>query len=270
MQAIRPQALPTGAGMSFSADWLALRAPADDRARDPGLVRTLSTVLAGRTSVRVLDLGSGTGASLHALTDHLGAAQHWTLVDHDPALLEHVEPPAGITVARQARDLRTGIADLLAEQPDLVTASAFFDLAGSAWIEQLVRDVCRAGAIFYTALTYDGRETWSPASPHDAAVHDAFLSDQRKDKGLGPAAGPEATLCLSAAFRKHGYDVRQATSDWVLECGRDDPLIGALKAGTAAAVSPKIGPVARAWENQHRTQIRIGHQDLLALPGPTS
>ncbi len=50
----------------FSADWLALRAGADARARDTGLAERLKSHFAGRSALRVLDLGTGTGANLRA------------------------------------------------------------------------------------------------------------------------------------------------------------------------------------------------------------
>ena len=39
----------------------------------------------GRRPIRVVDLGCGTGSNLRATAPLLGAEQHWTLVDYDPA-----------------------------------------------------------------------------------------------------------------------------------------------------------------------------------------
>jgi hypothetical protein len=41
---------------SFSADWLALREPADHRARDPQLAEILAHFLNPRTSIKLVDL----------------------------------------------------------------------------------------------------------------------------------------------------------------------------------------------------------------------
>ena len=59
----------------FSPEWLALREPADTRARDPGLLGALAASLAGRDSVEVVDLGCGTGANIRAIAPELGATQ---------------------------------------------------------------------------------------------------------------------------------------------------------------------------------------------------
>ncbi len=93
----------------FSADWLALREPADIRARSPRLVRSLLARLAAftqapdaepalppsRQTLRILDLGCGTGANIRYLAPRLGLVpgagpwdrQDWICVDRDRKLL---------------------------------------------------------------------------------------------------------------------------------------------------------------------------------------
>ncbi|AWN52717.1 class I SAM-dependent methyltransferase [Methylobacterium sp. 17Sr1-1] len=274
----------------FSPDWLALREPADRAARDAGLVAALARVLP--KSMRAVDLGCGTGSNLRALAPHLGSRQAWLLVDHDPALLsaaaerlsawaERAEETGDglvlhrggqrIAVRLRALDLATDPAAALAEGPDLVTAAALFDLASEAWIAEVARAVVGACAVFYTALTYDGQESWTPPHPADAAIHAAFLAHQAGDKGFGPAAGPGATVALATAFRHHGYAVSTAASPWRLGTG-EAALLQDLAAGAARAAA-ETGRVCAAdaaeWAAARRrpgTRAEIGHRDLLALP----
>lgn len=91
--------------LTFSADWLALREPADLAARSRILADELARVLTRSVSANdrlgVLDLATGTGANLRALAPHIRGAQDWTLVDLDARLL--AEAPArtcGWAVAR--------------------------------------------------------------------------------------------------------------------------------------------------------------------------
>ena len=49
--------------MAFSAEWLALREPADRAARDAGLLRRAAAA-AGPAPV-IMDLGCGSGATVH-------------------------------------------------------------------------------------------------------------------------------------------------------------------------------------------------------------
>ena len=253
----------------FEAGWLALRSGADTRARDKGLAARLGAYFSGRREVRVLDLGAGTGANLRATAPLIEAPQHWVLADSDAGLLARAEPIPGVTVERREVDLAADLSSLFDPAPDLVTASAFLDLCGADWIGRLVAMAAACGAALYTALTYDGREQWRPADPLDAKVLAAFHTDQRRDKGLGPALGPEAHACLAGSLRGHGYRVFEAASDWKLALPGDAALIAALADGSATVVAGAIGADrANIWRTARRTapKVMIGHRDLLALP----
>lgn len=256
--------------MSFSADWLALRAEADSRARSRELEERLAASLPRDRALRVLDLGAGTGANLRHLSPMLPGQQHWRIVDNDPVLLAHVSLAEGVVVETVAADLLGDLEDLFDPAPDLVTASAFFDLAGAAVADRIVAATVTAGAVFLAVLSYDGREVWHPAHPLDEAVLAAFHADQRRDKGLGTALGPDATGHLARAFEAAGYSVAERPSDWVLEAPRDAALIAMLARGSADAVAPVLGGEAAADWHRARTEatrVIVGHRDLLALPG---
>jgi len=86
----------------FADTWLTLRAEADARARDRGLVERLVAHLEARIAgeiggdtLRILDIGAGNGNNLRALAPLLPGRQHWVLVDHDATLLERAGVPAG-------------------------------------------------------------------------------------------------------------------------------------------------------------------------------
>lgn len=276
----------------FSPDWLALREPADHRARHPALLEALSEHLRGR-EVEVVDLGCGTGSNLRAVAPRLGPVQHWRLVDHDPRLLaaararlaawaDTAETPGEDLVLRVAgKRLRVSFheADLardpsaaLGAAPDLVTAAALFDLVSPVWIETFSAAVAARRALFYTALTYDGVEHWEPPHPADAAMLQAFHAHQAGDKGFGPSAGPGASAALTAAFESRGYRVNAGASPWRLRAEAEAPLMRELAAGAASAVretdlvpEPMIGE----WLQSRRaaTACSVGHIDLLAVPG---
>ncbi|MDH3667762.1 MAG: class I SAM-dependent methyltransferase [Paracoccaceae bacterium] len=252
----------------FSADWLALRAGADRRARDPGLAKRLSEIFSGRDRLRVLDIGSGTGANMRATAPLIEASQHWVLADNDASLLARAEAPAGVTFETRRVDLAADLATLFDPAPNLVTASAFFDLCGADWLSAFVTRLAEDRAIFYTVLTYDGRETWLPPHHLDAAVLDAFHADQRRDKGLGPALGPEAHSALAGLLKEHGFGVFEAQSDWDLQQPRDAALISALAEGGGAATAAIVGPEIDGWMAARRdaSAVTIGHRDLLAVP----
>lgn len=261
----------------FSADWLALREPADHAATNGRLRLALLRSLGSRHQLTVLDLGSGTGSNLRGLSGDLDSPhQRWHLVDYDDRLLQGAKAPRpGIDLTTHHRDLSDGnIADLLADC-DLVTASALFDLVSAEVIEKMAAQVRAKRLPFYTVLTYDGIAAWLPGHPLDDAMRDTFNTHQRTDKGFGPAAGPEATKILAAAFEAEGYRVRVAASPWVLD-GAHDELRLAVDEGFAKAVAA-TGTIANDdlddWLNHRHTApdaiTIIGHHDLLALPPET-
>ena len=114
---------------SFSADWLALREPADHAARSEALVARVADALSGRVELQAVDLAAGSGSNVRYLLPRLPAVAHWTLVDHDAALLARasrlltpVVHAAGRSFDARHGDLRA-LATLPLDGAALVTAS---------------------------------------------------------------------------------------------------------------------------------------------------
>lgn len=252
--------------MTFSAEWLALRAPADDAARDPALLTAAVAAAgaAGGAAPVILDLGCGTGATARAFSGLLPGAA-WRLIDADAALLaQAVAATRGEGYWRDLGDLD----GLPLDGAHLVTASALLDLMPRHWLERLVARLAAAQVGLYAALSYDGEMDWSPALPADATVTAAFNAHQRSDKGLGPALGPAAADAAAELLAAAGFMVRVADSPWRL-----GPQQAALQAelmdGIAAAATEAGLDTAHHWRAARAAapgRCRIGHRDLLALP----
>lgn len=284
----------------FSAEWLALREPADAAARSPALVKSIAGSRNPAAPLRVLDLGAGTGANARYLIDRLPLAQDWLLVDHDASLLslvparmsawarersrtmtsdEHgvrVSGPAGQPCSLATR--RTDLASLddssVFEQRDLITASALLDLVSDAWLRQLARRCREAGAAVLFALTYDGRMECDPADPEDAAIRDLVNRHQRTDKGFGPALGPSAIVAAERCLAAEGYRVGREPSDWQLTPDLRE-LQRQLICGWAEAATELGAEHARtiaewrrrrlAFVERGASRLVVGHEDLAAV-----
>ncbi len=254
--------------MGFAPDWLQLRAPADAAARDPDLAAAAVAQARGHPPC-IVDLGAGTGASVHALDPLLPDGARWRLVDHDAALLARAPRLGGRAQTVQA-DL-TALDDLPLDRAGLVTASALLDLVSQDWLDGLATLLAARGLPFYAALSYDGQMRWDPELPADAAVTDAFNRDQRSDKGFGgPALGPDAAARAATVFERAGFAVRTAPSPWRL--GPDARALQAEHvAGLATAAARAGARDTDAWHDARCAQLDrgravIGHQDLLAVP----
>ena len=261
----------------FSADWLALREPYDARARNPDVLDALAAAVADRGSLDIVDLASGAGATLRAISSRLPKPQRWRLVDHDLELLERASsaPVAGAEVATIPADIAHEIEAMLDGPADLVTASALLDLVSADWLQRLARAIGERRLLLYAALTYDGQVTLEPADPFDSEMIRAFNRHQRRDKGFGPALGPTAVEATIARFEALGYTVAQGASDWVL--GRRDVKIQSdLLTGWAAAANELAELEAaeiKQWLERRRdhlasgrSSIRVGHLDFFASP----
>jgi len=173
----------------------------------------------------------------------------------------------------------TLVSELPLKGARLVTASALFDLVSAPFVNALVTTLqerpLKNPIGLYAALNYDGTTEWTPSHPLDNTVLAAFNRDQQRDKGLGPALGPNATNYLERRFTQASFEVISAPSPWTLD-GSDNALVAELIKGIAAAVAddPALDTKAlQAW-NEFRLNHAdtgscvVGHRDTLALPVP--
>lgn len=257
----------------FTAEWLALREPADAAARSASLTRAIAAAL-GTSRLRALDLATGTGSNVRYLSPRLPSEQQWLLVDVDDAVLARVALPRGLPHETRRVDL-SALEDGLFEDRALVTASALLDLVSEAWLEALARVCRRARPVLLFALTYDGRVACSPEEPEDDEVRRLVNGHQRTDKGFGPALGPDAVPCADQVLSRAGYEIRREPSDWVLAPGQralQHELIEGW-AAAAMAMAPKDALRIAGWRDRRlahvaadRSCLVVGHEDLAAIP----
>jgi SAM-dependent methyltransferase len=260
----------------FSGEWLALREGADAKARSLALLDQMR--LPGTGVLHVIDLGAGTGSNLRFLAPRFAREQMWQLVDADEALLKSVAAPqtqAILSVRTLRADLALELNAVPFDECHLLTASAFFDLVSKDWVETLAQQAARAripNCLF--VLNVDGRIEWSPEDAMDAKIAALFNADMRRDKGFGPALGPDAAQTLGVAFEGAGYEVRIADTPWRLG-GEDAGLQRRLLEGYVNAASeqaPELGADISAWAMRRmqylddgHSRLLVGHRDVLAL-----
>ena len=263
---------------SFSAQWLALREPYDRRARNVGVLEAVRAAFRGQRAISVVDLGCGTGATLRAIGSQLPARQNWRLVDNNLSLLAQAAGlgrPPDLTVEARTIDLVRDLELALDGSIDLVTNSALLDLVSAEWLERLAVEAAARRLPVYAALTYQGRATFDPAEPFDLEIVAAVNRHQRRDKGFGPALGPEAGLFAVRNFERVGYAVVTGASDWEFAPQDREIQLDVLAGWAAAATELGELPSAAiaAWLARRRKLVagpgatmRVGHVDFFATP----
>jgi hypothetical protein len=283
------------------ATWLQLRERADAAARSADVARAviekLGEKLDATESLRVLDLGTGTGSNIRHLAPSLPSPQYWLAVDRDPELLGQLLASMSSWATTSGLELKLSVdgcvvrgeglechvesrqLDLnslptldIFEGRRLVTASALLDLVSESWLTALA-DRCRAiSASVLVALTYDGRSHCTPVEPEDEEIRILLNRHQGRDKGLGgPAAGPEAADVAARCFAAAGYRVVRESSDWTLGSGEAELQKHLIEGWADAAEQMVPADAARIarWRNRRidhvvsgRSTIVVGHTDI--------
>jgi len=279
----------------FTTDWLTLREPYDEHARDHGLINSLARSTAGiAAQLGIVDLGAGRGSLTRHLGPQLGGLQRWRLIDNDSAQLDgalvalkswapQCEMVAGgvrlsvqgaeLDVMTEQFDLAADITRLDLKDIDLVAASALLDLVSAPWLAALATRCRNAGAMVYASLSVNGHIVWSPADELDATAAAAVTQHQSRDKGFGLALGAHAPVQFSERLHEHGYHVQIAPSDWSL-APEDAAMQRSLLDGwqrAATEATPEREADFTDWARRRRSIIdegsstlTVGHTDLLA------
>jgi SAM-dependent methyltransferase len=262
----------------FSAAWLTLRERYDLGARNRAVLGAVAGAFVEQTSIAVVDLACGTGATLRAIAERLPQRQSWRLVDNDLGHLARasmLRRPPDVNVVTKPVDLVRDL-ELALEGPlDLVATSALLDLVSLEWLDRLVIEAAARRLPVYAALTYDGRTDLQPSEGLDPEILACFNAHQRTDKGFGPALGPTAAARAVERFEHLGYAVVQGRSDWVLR-PNDLAIQDALFAGWAelGALSTALpSDLVSAWLARRRLHLAqglsslcVGHVDIFAQP----
>ncbi|MHA7276338.1 hypothetical protein [Arthrobacter sp. HLT1-21] len=278
----------------ISSGWLTLRRPADEAARQSSLplIAELQAFLTQGSlpdgddarTIRVFDLGAGTGANQAWLAPQLALTQpaltqHWTLIDHDPDLLEYTASAPAFDGVAGTEAVVAGIDDLgrilgegpPADGPRIVTCSALLDLLTPAQLHTLCAALAETRTAALFSLSVTGVMAIHPADPLDGLLNDTFNTHQNR----GGRAGPRGVDLTARFLADAGFAVTTVETPWELT-GNHSQLIERFLGDRADAIreeNPALADDVGQWLSRRSAQaadgslrITIGHRDLLALP----
>jgi len=267
-------ALPLGIGLYLSYVYLMFGAGGVQRR----LWNVVLDALVWDGSGEALDIGTGQGALAVMLAVRKPAARVigvdlWA-ADWEYSKAACERNAVALGVQDRVRFERASAAALPFgdESMDAVVSSALCDLVSLPWLEYLA-DVLEVP--FYASICVDGRDRFLPPHPGDAIIAAGFRRDQGRDKGFGPALGPQAPAAIRRVFEERGFSVASATSDWRLPRHATGILTEMVNGHATAARNQNRRQTRRIeeWRLARlaqtaglRLSARIGHRDLLALP----
>lgn len=268
--------------MTAAHQWLDLRVPFDDAARQASLplVDRVATALcddAAGTPVTIIDIGAGTGNSARWFQQHLtprlpDADLRWVLVDSDRQALETASQilPGVQAVCTDITELPRIVDDQMASHPGklLITGSAILDVFTRQDLAAIVDTLNRHNGLALILLSITGTWQLTPADPEDETINQAFCGHQQRHGKLGPVA-PAA---LQELAHEAGASVTTARSDWQLTGPRDASFMTRfLRERVDAAIEhqPQLESLATEWLHRRLEQssddlrVDVEHLDVV-------
>jgi hypothetical protein len=266
-----------------------MKEASDKRAKNSDVSDAVSGWFEGRTSLDVLDLHAGTGATLRALAPILADDQAWTLYARDAAeevlARDHLTrwaPAArvtedGLLIERQGQKIavRFKLHDVVAAGgapaepvPALVVIDDDLMRYPAAVIRKLVGFLADRRAAMHARLVYDGRLKLQPHHAADGAFTAALHRRFMRDAGHGEAMGPMAANELGEQLRLSDYSVIEGPSPLHLRAA-EAPLIRAVQKELAEAqrvVAKGHDKMIDDWLTRPRATLEISQTDLVGLP----
>lgn len=264
----------------FDLDWLELRFPADEKARE-GVTDQLLDLIDPGKSMSILDLGAGSGNNAIHLIPRLEKAgvkeQRWLLVDRDRDLLkrgvERIEEKAKghgeIDTEIKVADISEDLDGIPFSDHDMVVGSAILDLFSVRWSRSLVDRLNDSGVKYVLfSMTVDGKVGWIPEHPLDGRIMQEFLEDMKRDKGFGPAMGSGAPEKFRKVLGDGGFDVVEMETPWKLGPDQMDLQRRYLQGVFEAVPSGGVGSWMDrrlSYIDSNNSGLTVGHVDLLGI-----
>ena len=222
--------------------WLAHRFACDAAARHHEIERKfLAFFERHQTSLKVVDVGSGTGANFRYYFDRIPHQQTWTLIEQDSNLIKACriclekfahergygwqpqddaflltasEKTATINIVQGSLEYLEQLADL--RQTDVVTANAVFDLLSFEQFDTLVRKLAQHEVCLLATLNYY-ETSFLPFSQQDHRFLRLYHMHMKRPQVFGIAMGPDCSEEMLDLLAQHHMMIEQEGSQWHLK-----------------------------------------------------
>ena len=283
--------------------WLAHRFACDAQARHHEIEhKFLAFFEQHQTALKVVDVGSGTGANVRYYFDRIPHTQEWTLIGQSTQLLDEgvnslsafaqendygwqhqsnntfvltdAEKTATIKLVSGSIEHIEQLADL--PQADIVTANAVFDLLSFEQFDALVEKLAQHDVCLLATLNYY-ETSFLPFFKEDHRFLRWYHMHMKRPQPMGIAMGPDCSEEMLDLLAQHHMMIEQEGSQWHLkkcDSTMHRYLLHFIEHAIAElSLSPEEKQDFDAWINkkkdlcrQRELEIIVDHSDIFAYP----
>lgn len=279
------------------AQWLELRIPYDTTARNSILSAICQQYLQKHKRLKIVDLGSGTGANCRYYLSKISQEQEWFLVEQNQELLEIAFARLTSWAMNNGYNSKSQNLKLVLENQvhkvtihgtvgsilelenlidletlDLAVANAVFDLFSEKQFQTLLECLKKYQLPLMATINYTGM-SFIPQTDNDSCFIKYYHRHMQRHQYFGRGMGPDCGSSMWEVMQRIGMKVLQGESPW--EISSSDPVFLQLILGFMEESIPEILEEAtlqhelNTWLrkkqqmiDQKKLSCNVAHQDF--------
>jgi len=285
--------------IGFNAGWLNERYRFDTAARNHAIEQKCMLSFKEKDTIRIADIGAGTGANVIYFLDRFPMDQAWTLIEHDSVLIDAAKTrfinfakehkytiqltDEGLIIATNTNRITIDFAPIsileintwpLIQEMNLITAGAVFDLFSEAQFQQFAEVILKNKIAFLATLNYQGM-SFLPQDEADDFYINQYEAHMIRPQDFGVRMAMHSTNLMYQYFKEKEVVVDKGPSNWDIQKTDSkmlhfliDYMEGAIK---EMKLTKEELTKFDAWLRQKRTMIsdqklsmKVLHQDLFS------
>ena len=227
--------------VGFETAWLNERFKYDNAARNKSVEQSFLDHFGGEKEIKIVDIGSGTGANCLYFLEKLTQNQKWFLVEKDVRFFDPTIERLTSHASKNGYEIEVKGAHLKIQTPsktieihiindsffnlpkllnlqeiNAVMAAAVFDLLSEKQFRDFVSTVFENKTALLATMNYSGMH-FLPSTSLDNHFVNIYENHMMRQQDFGKGMGKNVASVLSNHFSTSGYDFISGESNWELD-----------------------------------------------------